>query len=205
MIGEELARVLATMADEPVETGGATAVFEAISGGTLTADVLSSPAARVTPEEKSLLQVQDGEILHVRSGVLRCPGCIAVAQVTALVVSARVPDRARASLGITRSGRLLPVPGSTPLGRALRGLGVRREQRAVVLTPGCRDVFGARLALRSSALLRLAQGMPLALVVERVYARFAEAFPPPWPGLPQAACEPGDVPLQDVMAPPGMW
>lgn len=205
MIGEELASVLAKLGDEPIETGGATAVFEAISGGRVTADVLSIPASRVAPEEKSLLDVQDDEILHVRSGVLRCSGCMAVAQVTGLVVNSRVPDRSRASLGITRSGRLMPVPGSTPLGRALRGLGVRREQRAVVLTPGCRDVFGARLALRSSALLRLAQGMPLALVVERVYARFVEAFPPPWPDLPEAACEPGDVPLEDVMAPRQTW
>jgi hypothetical protein len=191
VIGEELASMLAVMGDGPVETGGATAVFEAISGGRLTADVLSSPVARVSQEEKSLLKVQDGEILHVRSGVLRCPGCITVAQVTAVVVNARVPERARASLGITRSGQLMPVPGSTPLGRALRGLGVRREQRAVVLTPGCRDAFGARLALRSSALLLSAQSMPLAWVVERVYARFVETFPPPWPGLPQAAPRPG--------------
>jgi hypothetical protein len=187
VIGEELAGVLEVMGDQPIETGGATAVFEAISGGRLTADVLSSPAPRVSPEEKSLLQVRDGEILHVRSGVLRCPGCIAAAQVSALVVNARVPDRARASLGITRSGQLMPVPGSTPLGRALRGLGVRREQRAVVLTPGCQDAFGARLALRSSALLRSAQGLPLAWVIERVYARFLETFPPPWPDLPEVA------------------
>jgi hypothetical protein len=187
MIGEDLASVLEVMGDQPIESGGATAVFEAISGRRLTADVLSSPASRVSPDEKSLLQVHGREILHVRSGVLRCPGCIAVAQVTALVVNARIPDRARASLGVTRSGQLMPVPGSTPLGRALRGLGVRREQRTVVLTPGCRDAFGARLALRSSALLRSAQGMPLAWVIERVYARFLEAFPPPWPDLPRAA------------------
>jgi hypothetical protein len=187
VIGEELAGVLEMFGDQPIETGGATAVFEAISGGRLTADVLSSPVPQVPPEEKSLLQVQDGEILHVRSGVLRCSGCIAVAQVTALVVNARVPEQARASLGITRSGRLMPVPGSTALGRALHGLGVRREQRAVVLTPGCRDAFGARLALRSSALLRSAQGLPLAWVIERVYARFVEAFPPPWPDLPEPA------------------
>jgi len=97
------------------------------------------------------------------------------------VVNARIPRCARASLGVTRTGTLMPAPGGTPLGRALCGLGVRREQCEVVITPGCTDASGARLAIRSTSLLRTSDGTPPAWVVERIYARFLEAFPPPWP------------------------
>jgi chorismate-pyruvate lyase len=179
---EELARLLSAAGEEPIESG-ATALFEAVTGGRLTASVLTRPARRVAARQKRLLRVRDGEAMHVRAGVLLCPGGVPVAQVTTLVVSARIPDRARASLGVTSSGTLMPVPGTTPLGRALRGLGVRREQRDAVITPGCTDAYGARLAVRSTALLRTADGTPLAWVIERIFARFLEAFPPPWPCL----------------------
>ena len=179
---EELARLLGAAGDEPIEQG-ATAVFEAITGGELTASVLTRPAARVAPDEKKLLRVRDGEGMHVRAGVLFCPRGVPVAQVTTLVVNARIPYCARASLGVTRTGRLMPAPGSTPLGRALRGLGIRRDQWEAIITPGCIDSVGDRLAVRSTALLRTADGLPLAWVIERIYARFLEAFPPPWPDL----------------------
>jgi hypothetical protein len=179
---EELARLAA--GDQPIETGGATAVFEAIARGRLTADVMTYPAGHLGAEHAGLLQVVSPADLHVRAGVLLCAAGVPVSQVTTLVVTSRVPERARASLGITRAGTLAPVPGGTPLGRALRGLGVRREQQSVVLTPECRDAFGSEQALRSCALLRSADGLPLAWVTERVYARFLEAFPPPWPDVP---------------------
>lgn len=183
---EELARLLGASGDEPIERG-ATALFEAIAGGKLTASVLTCPAGRVAPDEKKLLRVRDGEAVHIRAGTLLCPGRVRVAQVTTLVVNTRVPHCARASLGLTRSGRLMPVPGSTPVGRALRGLGVRREQYEAVITPGCIDTSGARLAVRSTALLRTSDGTPLAWVIERVYAGFLEAFPPPWPRIQSGA------------------
>ena len=186
---EELARLLRAAGDQPVEKG-ATALFEAIAGARLTASVLISPVARIDPKEKKLLQVRDGEAMHVRAGMLLSSRGVPVAQVTTLVVNARVPHPARASLGITKSGRLMLVPGSTPLGRALRGLGVRREQREAVITPGCIDPSGTRLAVRSTALLRTSDGTPLAWVIERIYARFLEAFPPPWPGLQQSRTAP---------------
>jgi hypothetical protein len=179
---EDLARLLGAAGDEPIEKG-ATALFETIADGKLTASVLICPAARVAPDEKKLLRVRDGERMHVRAGVLLCPGGVPVAQVTTLVVNDRIPHCARASLGVTRTGRLMPAPGSTPLGRALRGLGIRREQCEAVITPGCIDTSGARLAVRSTALLRTSDGTPLAWVIERIYARFLEAFPPPWPDL----------------------
>jgi hypothetical protein len=183
---EELARLLCAAGDEPIESG-ATALFEAIAGGRLTASVLTRPASRAAAREKKLLRVRDGEAMHVRAGVLLRAGGVPVAQVTTLVVNARIPGCARASLGVTASGTLMPVPGRTPLGRALRGLGVRRDQRDAVVTPGCTDAFGARLAVRSTALLRTADGTPLAWVVERIYAGFLEAFPPPWPRVQPAA------------------
>jgi len=184
--GEALARLLRAGGDEPIESG-ATALFEAIAGGRLTASVLTCPAIRVAAREKRLLRVRDGEAMHVRTGVLACPGGVPVAQVTTLVVNDRIPDSARASLGITASGTLMPAPGGTPLGRALRGLGVTRGQHDAVLTPGCTDASGARLAVRSTAMLRTANGMPLAWVIERVFAGFLEAFPPPWPRIQPAA------------------
>jgi hypothetical protein len=179
---EELARLLGTVGEQPIESG-ATALFEAVAGRRLTASVLTRPASRVAAKEKKLLRVRDSEAMHVRAGVLLCPGGVPVAQVTTLVVNARIPEFARASLGVTSAGTLMPVPGTTPLGRALRGLGVRREQRDAVITPGCTDVYGARLAVRSTALLRTVDGIPLAWVIERIFARFLEAFPPPWPCL----------------------
>jgi hypothetical protein len=174
--------LLRAAADEPIEKG-ATTLFEAIAGEKLTARVLAYPAGRVAAEERKLLGVRDAEAMHIRAGLLQCPGDIQVAQVTTLVVNARIPHYARASLGVTRTGRLMAAPGTTPLGRALRGFGVRREQREAVITPGCFDTSGARLAVRSTALLRNADGVPLAWVIERVYAGFLEAFPPPWPRL----------------------
>jgi len=183
---EELAGLLGAAGDQPIERG-ATALFEAIAGAKLIASVLTCPAIRVPPDEKKFLCVRDGEAMHFRAGVLLCPGGVPVAQVTTLVVNARIPHCARASLGVTRTGRLMPVPGSTPLGHALRGLGVRREQREAVITPGCTDTSGANLAVRSAALLRTADGTPLAWVIERVYGCFLDAFPPPWPRVPPVA------------------
>lgn len=177
---EELVRLLDAAGDQPIESG-ATTLFESVTGGRLTASVLTRPASRVAAREKRLLRVRDGEAMHVRAGMLLCPGGVPVAQVTTLVVNARIPDHARASLGVTASGTLMPVPGTTPLGRALRGLGIRREQCDAVVTPGCTDASGARLAVRSTALLRRADGAPLAWVIERIFALFLEAFPPPWP------------------------
>ena len=179
---EELALLMATAGEGPVETAGTAALLEAISGRPLVVDVVSCPAGRVPTAETALLRAEGRQDLHVRAGVLRC-GTVLAAQVTAVVVTGRVPARARVGLGITRSGRLLPVPGSEHLGRALHGLGVRRDQHELALTPASRDVFGERQVLRSSALLLSAGGAALAWTVERIYAGFLEAFPPPWDGL----------------------
>ena len=183
---EELAALLSAKGDEPIEAG-ATAMFEAISGGQVSASILNCPASSIPPGTRKLLRARDAERMHVRAGMLLCQGGVPVAQVTTIVVSDRIPHSARTELGITKSGSLTPSSGSTPLGRALRGLGVRRQQCEVLLTPGCTDAWGARLALRSTALLYTADGRPLARVTERIFQCFLEAFPPPWarsPALP---------------------
>jgi hypothetical protein len=70
---EELARLLSTAGEEPIESG-ATALFETVTSGRLTASVLTRPARRVAARQKRLLRVRDGEAMHVRAGVLLCPG-----------------------------------------------------------------------------------------------------------------------------------
>jgi hypothetical protein len=178
---EELARLLGSASEAPIESAGATAIFESICGGPLTAEITVQPAGEVTDEEVALLAVPEEERLHLRFGVLRCAEGIPAAEVTALVVTRRVPDPARAAMGITSSGRLMPGHGRMSLGRALRGLGVRREQLCVKFTPGCQDAWGQAQPLYSRARLRNGTGHPLALVTERVYACLLERFPPPWP------------------------
>jgi hypothetical protein len=77
---------------------------------------------------------------HRRDGLLRCATGIPIARVTALMVTSRVPEPARSALGITPCGHLLSpqqdVTSRTPLGHALRGLGISREQLGAAATPG---------------------------------------------------------------------
>lgn len=183
----ELARLLARTGETPIECDGAMAVFEAIAGsGPLIASMSVHPRRCVLPRERELLRAGERDEIHQRDGVLRCAAGVPVAEVIALVVTCRVPAPARPALSITPSGRLIPGHSRTPLGNALRGLGVRIEQLGVARTPGRADEAGAGQVLASTALLRTASGLPLALVTERVYARFLAAYPPPWP-LAQAA------------------
>ena len=162
----------------------------------MSATVLACPAPRITPGNKKLLRARDARAHarpHWHAALPRGrPG-----RAGHHPRSKRPhPPRRTGRLGITRSGALMPVPGSTPLGRALRGLGVRRERHDVeILTPRCTDASGARLAIRSTALLRAADGEPLAWVTERVYARFLEEFPPPWTGLQPATAATGGAVL----------
>jgi hypothetical protein len=188
---QQLARLLRPAGQAPVEHHGATAIFQAIAGeGPLVAEVSVRPAWEIHDGERALLSAREGRDVHLREGALRCAAGWPVALVTALVVTARVPCRARHALGISPSGQLLPArdPGQaqcrTPLGRALHGLGVRREQLSVTATPGRHDQPGEATALRSVARLWSPDGYPLALVTERVTARFLDTYPPPWPLAP---------------------
>jgi hypothetical protein len=100
-------------------------------------------------------------------------------------VTHRVPEPAYPALGISPDGYLQDTPQNehihTPLGRALYGLGVTREQLSATATPYQLNEAGSEIAVVSVARLWTPSGWPLALVMERVHAQFLAAYPPPWP------------------------
>jgi hypothetical protein len=182
---QELARLLLRTGEAPLEHGGATVLLEAITGTTLSADIAVRPASDLSDEERALLGTLSPADACRREGLLRSPAGILVARVTALVVTSRVPEPARPALGIAPCGHLTtPVQEArsrTPLGHALRGLGISREQLGATVTiadPGDAD---SEIAVLSSARLWRPSGWPLALVTEQVYTQFLSAYPPPWP------------------------
>ncbi len=179
---QELARLLLRRGEAPIELG-ATALFETITGGLLTADISARPAHDLSDEERALLGALPPARFHRREGHLHCAAGIRVARITALVVTSRVPGPARTTLGIAPCGHL-PAPqheakNPTPLGHALRGLGISREQLGAVVTRA--DSDDGEIAVLSNARLWCPSGWPLALVTEQVYAQFLDAYPPPWP------------------------
>jgi hypothetical protein len=181
---QELARLLLRSGEAPIEHGGAIALFETITGGPLTADISVQPAHDLSDEERVLLGALPPASFHRREGHLHCAAGIPVARITALVVTSRVPDPARTTLGIAPGGHL-PAPqhepkSHTPLGHALRGLGISREQLGAVVTRADSD-DDCEIAVLSTARLWCPSGWPLALVTEQIYAQFLDAYPPPWP------------------------
>ncbi len=177
----ELIGFLVGTPDAPIESGDMTALFEAVCGSPVTAEISVRAARDVNDRELAILRAGGADRVHTCDGVLRAAVGIPVAEVTALIVTPRVPGPAREALGITRAGGLLPGPCRQPIGRALRGLGVRREQLGVRLTPGRHDALGQAQSLCSVARLWTGSGCPLALVTEYAYAPFLDQFPPPWP------------------------
>ena len=95
---------------------------------------------------------------------------------TAVLLPCRIPRTALYLLG-TGSGGTAPG-GGVPLGRALAGLGVRREPLEVLATPGQFDAAGREQVAWSAA--RLWLDAPVALVTESFYREFLDAFPGPW-------------------------
>jgi hypothetical protein len=182
---QELARLLLRAGEAPIEDGGATALLEAITGAPLTADITIRPATGLSDEERALLGTPHPADACRREGFLHCPGGTPVARVTALVVTGRVPEPARSTLGITPCGhppRLVQEEHShTPLGQALRGLGISREQLAATVTIAHPDDGDNEISVLSSARLWRPSGWPLALVTEQIYTQFLNAYPPPWP------------------------
>ena len=182
---QELTRLLLSTGEAPIDDGGATALFEAITGGPLTADISVRPARDLSDEEQALLGTLQPADAHCREGFLRCSTGIPVARITALVITSRVPEPARGALGIAPCGHLISpqqeVTSHTPLGHALRGLGISREQLGATVAPGPGGDDGCEISVLSSARLWRPSGWPLALVTEQVYAQFLDAYPPPWP------------------------
>jgi hypothetical protein len=166
-------RLLAVPQGVPVEESGATALFAAISGHDVYAVMGLRGPRNLSQREQRLLQSTGRATGHERSGALYA-GDVPVAATTAVLLPDRVPPAVRATLGIGPDGEALPGVAGVPLGRALTGLGVRRESLEVVPTSGARDAGGRELVIRSVA--RLWLGLPIAIVTERVYGQFLDAF-----------------------------
>jgi hypothetical protein len=173
-VGVLVERLRVVPPGRPVEESGATAVFAAISGCAVDALMQSRGPRPLTQREQQLLQSMKATTGHERCGTMYA-GNVRAAVTTAILLPQRVPAAVRATLGIGPDGETLPGIAGVPLGRALSGLGARREPLDVVATPGEHDGDGHELVLRSTA--RLWLDRPIAIVTERVYREFLDAFP----------------------------
>ena len=160
----------------PVEDCGATALLSAISGAQVTAVIHSRGPRQLTQPEQRQLQAPGTVIGHERRGTLYA-GSVPAAAVTAVLLPQRVPGPVLHALGADAGGGALGGEG-VPLGRALAGLGVRREPLEALATPGQRDAAGREQVLWSAA--RLWLGGPVALVTECFYQGLLDAYPGPW-------------------------
>ena len=167
-------RLLTAPQGVPVEESGATAAFVAISGCAVGAVMQTRGPRALTQHEQQLLQSTGATIGHERCGTLFA-GNVPAAATTAVLLPQRLPAAVRATLGIGPDGETLPEIAGIPLGRALTGLGARREPLEVVATPGERDAAGRALIICSTA--RLWLDRPIGMVTERVYREFVDAFP----------------------------
>ena len=158
-----------------VEDCGATKLLAAISGTEITAVMHSHGSRKLTAGEQQQLQVPGAAAGYERHGTLYA-GSVPAAAVTAVLLPCRIPSTALHVLG-TGSDRTAPG-GGVPLGRALAGLGVRREPLEVMATPGQLDAAGREQVVWSTA--RLWLDMPIALVTECFFKEFLDAFPGPW-------------------------
>jgi hypothetical protein len=176
-VGVLIAWLLTAPRDCPVEDGGATAAFAAISGGGITAIMHWRGPRELTQREQQLLLTLGATTGHERRGTLYA-GSVPAAATTAVLLPHRIPAVARRALGIGLGGDALPAARGVPLSRGLSGLGVRREPLEVVPTPGERDATGNEVVISSAA--RLWLGWPIAVVTELVYREFLAAHPGPW-------------------------
>jgi hypothetical protein len=179
-------------ATTPIELGGMTAVLRSICPGEVTARMtvtrkltLADPEMELDDGQREALEAGPQEPAYRREGYLidAFTGQPA-AWTSAVVLLSRVPWHCREPLGLSRAGN--PVQGrpTMPLGTALSHRGIYREQTATILTPGLTGPGGLRQALYSEAVLRGIR--PVALVTERVFGSFLDAYPPPWPAVPSA-------------------
>ena len=182
---DTLAALLAERSDGAIEETGATALFKAISGDPLIRiEVLARRTRLLTADECRLLRAGAAASGHERRGMLRTSTGVPVADTTSVLLPGRIPAKARAELGIPDHRMPLPPRTRVPLGRALRGFGVRREPLRVQRTDARLDASGQEQIIYSAARLWLGPG-PIGLATERVYRRFVEAFPSPWCALSQ--------------------
>jgi hypothetical protein len=127
----------------------------------------------LTEREQQLLESMGMTTGHERCGTLYA-GNVSAAATTAILLPQRLPAVVRATLGIGPDGEALPGIADIPLGRALSGLGARREPLAVVPSPAKCDVAGHEFVVCSAA--RLWLDCPIGIVTEQVYREFLDVF-----------------------------
>jgi hypothetical protein len=153
-------------------TGPATLLFERLAGEEIRIELTGSGDRPLTAVERRDLRLgpDAGADGHERVGALRAVGSgLVAAEVSSLVVPARLPAAARAALGIPGPGEPAPPPTSLPLGKALAAFGVRREPLGARLVHDARGIAGGRVSVSSSARMWLGD-VPVALASERVTA-----------------------------------
>ena len=104
-------------------TGPATALFEALAGERICIELAGRADRALTAAECLELRVSPGTRGHYRTGTLRTvrSGLVA-AEVSSVVVPARLPASALRALGIPGPGDPAPPPAPVPLGKVLAGL-----------------------------------------------------------------------------------
>jgi hypothetical protein len=155
-------------------TGPATILFEGLAGEEIRIELTSCADRPLTPAECRDLRVGDGARGHERRGTLRTVSSgLVAAEVSSIVVPDRLPASARRALGISGADEPAPPPSDVPLGKALAGLGVRREPLGARLVRDSARAQGGRVSVRSSARMWLAEA-PVALASERVTAELCQ-------------------------------
>src|ERR1700733_6250889 len=133
--------------------GPATILFEKLAGEEIRIELTGCADRPLTTAECRDLRLGPGSRGHERTGTLRTVNSgLVAAEVSSLVVPGRLPASARTALGIPRRGEPAPPPTDVPLGKALVGLGVRREPLGARLVHDDRTrVPGGRVSVMSSA------------------------------------------------------
>jgi hypothetical protein len=154
--------------------GPATILFEELAGEEIRIELTRCADRALTPAECRDLRVSLGALGHERTGTLRTVNSgLVAAEVSSIVVPGRLPASARTALGIPGAEEPAPTPTDVPLGKALAGLGVRREPLGARLVHDDSTRPGGRVSVTSSARMWLAD-LPVALASERVTAELCQ-------------------------------
>jgi hypothetical protein len=160
--------IVALLARNP---GPATLLFEELAGEPIHIELAGRTDRALTPAESLELHAGPDTIGHHRTGLLRtATSGLVAAEVTSTVLPWRLPAVTRRELGIPDPGEPFPPRTDLPLGKALVGLGVRREPLGAHLV---RNGASDSIAVESSARMWLGD-LPVALASERVTAQLCQ-------------------------------
>jgi hypothetical protein len=151
--------------------GPATLLFEELVGERIHIELADRADRVLTAAESLELHASPDTIGHYRAGRLRAvtSGLVA-ADVRSTVLPWRLPEATRRELGIPEPGEPALPRTDVPLGKALAGLGVRREPLGAHLV---RNGASDAIAVESSARMWLGD-LPVALASERVTAQLCQ-------------------------------